>query len=350
MLAGKNQTFNQGFKAKPGLICDFCGYKGHLKENCYKIIGYPPDFKSKKKAPIQGVKPYANAATTEKGNASSTQSTNGNFLTEDQYKQLLNLLNKQDTGDCHSLMAGINALLSNAFDYEWILDSRASHHITFHKEIMHDVKDCNAHNDSGVQGLYNEKRRLMPTAAMVTKNANNLVLWYMRLGHPSTNAIQHIQQSEVIVILKNFFSMVKNQFGVTVKTLRSDNGTEFFNSNCNELFSSLGIVHQSTCPYTPQQNGVIGKKHRHILEVARAMKFQSSIPNRFWGECVKTVVYLLNKWPTSILKGRSPHELLYNKPLDINHLRVFGCLCYTRNLSRGDKFSPRANRCMLVGN
>ncbi|OIS95931.1 hypothetical protein A4A49_58602, partial [Nicotiana attenuata] len=136
---------------RPGLICEFCGYKGHLKENCYKIIGYPPDFRSKKKAPTQGVKPYANAATAEKGNASSTQSTQGNFFTEDQYKQLLNLLNKQDTGDCHSLMAGINALLSNAFDCEWILDSGASHHINFHKEIMHDVKDCNAHNDSGVQ-------------------------------------------------------------------------------------------------------------------------------------------------------------------------------------------------------
>ncbi|XP_070014782.1 uncharacterized protein [Nicotiana sylvestris] len=370
MLAGKNQTLNQGFKAI-GLICEFCGYKGHLKENYYKIIGYLPDFKSKKKVPIQGVKTYDNADTTEKGNASSPQSTQGTFFTEDQYKQLLNLLNKQNTGDCQSLMAG------------------ASHHITFHKEIMHDVKDCNAHNNIGVQvptgnkcqithtgnvsildnqvlkdvlhvldfkfnllsvpkltkelcciamffpdfyipeGLYNGKvmgigkescglyllqRRLMPAAKMVTNDANNSVLWHIRLGHPSINAMQHIQQlknsvdsrvqhscgicplakqsrlkftsssnnivssfqlvhvdvwgsyripthdrkhysitvvdnysrvtwicllqskSEVMVVLKNFFLMVKNKFGVTVKTLRSDNGTEFFNSNCNELF------------------------------------------------------------------------------------------------------------------
>ncbi|XP_070020326.1 uncharacterized protein LOC142180910 [Nicotiana tabacum] len=73
MLTGKNQTFNQGFNAKnPRLICDFCGYKGHLKENCCKTIGYPPDFKSKKKAWIQGVKPYANDVAAETWNTSST--------------------------------------------------------------------------------------------------------------------------------------------------------------------------------------------------------------------------------------------------------------------------------------
>ena len=80
-------------------------------------------------------------------------------------------------------------------------------------------------------------------------------------------------KSEVIVVLKDFLLEVKNQFGTTVKTLRSDNGREFFNSQCSDLLSSLGIIHQSSCPYTPQQNGVVERKHRHILEVARALKF-----------------------------------------------------------------------------
>ncbi|XP_070055181.1 uncharacterized protein LOC142179862 [Nicotiana tabacum] len=63
MLAGRGQ----GFKAtrKPGFICDYCGYKGHLKENCYKIICYPPDFKSKKKTQNSGVKRYANVSVGE---------------------------------------------------------------------------------------------------------------------------------------------------------------------------------------------------------------------------------------------------------------------------------------------
>ena len=51
-----------------------------------------------------------------------------------------------------------------------------------------------------------------------------------------------------------------------MKTLRSDNGTEFFNSSVDELLSSQGIIHQSICAYNPQQNGKVERKHRHILE------------------------------------------------------------------------------------
>ncbi|XP_075074404.1 uncharacterized protein LOC142162005 [Nicotiana tabacum] len=79
----------------------------------------------------------------------------------------------------------------------------------------------------------------------------------------------------------------------------------------------------------------------HILEVARALSFQSSIPSRFWGDCIKTAVHLINKWPTS-LHGKSPYEILYNKLPAIDHLKVFGCLCFASNLPKGDKFAKRA--------
>ncbi|XP_069154502.1 uncharacterized protein [Solanum lycopersicum] len=59
--------------------------------------------------------------------------------------------------------------------------------------------------------------------------------------------------------------MVCNQFDCAIKVLRSDNGTEFFNIQVNELLSSFGIIHQSSCAYTPQQNGIVERKHRHIL-------------------------------------------------------------------------------------
>lgn len=72
---------------------------------------------------------------------------------------------------------------------------------------------------------------------------------------------------EVFVVLKNF-ALIKNQFDKNIKILRCDNGSEFFNSKCNELLASYGVIHQSSCPYTPQQNGVVERKHRQILEVA----------------------------------------------------------------------------------
>lgn len=78
-----------------------------------------------------------------------------------------------------------------------------------------------------------------------------------------------------------FLQYVKTQFGKSVKVLRSDNGTEFVNSVCDAMFKDLGIIHQRSCPYTPQQNGVVKRKHRCILEVTRALKFQAKIPLRF---------------------------------------------------------------------
>lgn len=154
---------------------------------------------------------------------------------------------------------------------------------------------------------------------------------------------------EVIVVLKYFLLRLKKQFAVCVKIIRSDNGKEFFNSQCNALFSSLGIIHQSCCPYTPQQNGVVAIKHRHILEVARAFMFQSGVPHKFWGDCVLTAVYLINKLPSSVLLGRSPYELLHKKSVVLDHLKVFGCLCFAIMLPRGDKFALRARKAVFLG-
>lgn len=116
--------------------------------------------------------------------------------------------------------------------------------------------------------------------------------------------------------------------------MRFDNKTEFMNSKCKDLFTSLGIVHQSSCPYTPQQNGVVKLKHKHILNTTRALKFQATIPVTYCGHCVKAAVYLINKLPSSVLQGKSPYELLYGTTPALEHLRVFGCFCFASVLPK----------------
>lgn len=88
-------------------------------------------------------------------------------------------------------------------------------------------------------------------------------------------------KSDVVAVLKHFIIMVRTQFGKMIKCFRSDNGIEFFNQSCNKLFSVHVIVHQSSCPCTPQQNGVVEIRHRHILETARAIRFQGYLPIQF---------------------------------------------------------------------
>lgn len=73
-------------------------------------------------------------------------------------------------------------------------------------------------------------------------------------------------KSDVCVVLKQFVTYVNTQFDKRIKLARTDNDTEFLNSVCTDLFKSLGIMHQTSCAYTPQQNGVAERKHRHILK------------------------------------------------------------------------------------
>ncbi|XP_047255618.1 uncharacterized protein LOC107847814 isoform X1 [Capsicum annuum] len=156
-------------------------------------------------------------------------------------------------------------------------------------------------------------------------------------------------KSEAIVVIKTFISMIRTQFEIVVKTIRSDNRTEFINSQCKTLFPSLGILHQTSCPHTPQQNKVVERKHIHILNIARALKFQSHLPIKYWGLCVKATVYLINRLPSSVLSGMSLFQLMFSKDPKLSHLRVFGCLCYVTILPRDDKFTERAKPAVLMG-
>lgn len=116
------------------------------------------------------------------------------------------------------------------------------------------------------------------------------------------------------------------------------------------FFREHGILHQQSCVQTHQQNGVVERKHRHLLDVARALRFQANLPLTFWGECVLTAAFLINKIPTPVLCGKTPHEVLLKTKPNFRALRVFGCLCFAINIDPSKhKFDPRAKLGFFVG-
>lgn len=85
---------------------------------------------------------------------------------------------------------------------------------------------------------------------------------------------------------------------------------------------------------TPEQNGLVERKHRHIPNVARSLKFLSKLPGSFWNFFIGHAVLLINRLPTPIVKNKSPFEIMYNKMPDYDNLKPFSCLCCFSTLAR----------------
>jgi len=111
-------------------------------------------------------------------------------------------------------------------------------------------------------------------------------------------------KSEVSSQVKSFIQLIENHHHITPKFARSDNGLEFL---LPEFYASKGIIHQRSCVETPEQNGTVERKHQHILNVARALLFQSKLPNIFWSYAVLHLVFLINRISTPLLKHKSPY-------------------------------------------
>lgn len=157
-----------------------------------------------------------------------------------------------------------------------------------------------------------------------------------------------LEKSEVKDLIKNFCVMAEKQFEKLVKTIRTDNGTKFM--VLSSYFLQQGIQHQTSCVDTPQQNARVERKHRHILNIARALLFQAKLPVTFWGESILTAAHLINRTPSAVLNGQTPYELLHGSKPSYDSLRTFGCLCYAQRRPRNrDKFSDRSRKCLFVG-
>lgn len=145
--------------------------------------------------------------------------------------------------------------------------------------------------------------------------------------------------------IPTFFSMIDTQFHDKIKCIKSDNASDL---KLLEFFINKG--HKFSFVATPQQNSVVERKHQHILEMVRALKFQSNIPIHFLGDCVLIFVCLINRLHCPLLHNKSPYEQLFHHPPFYEHLKTFGSLCFVTTLTQNRSiFYPRFKPCVFIG-
>ncbi|GKE70737.1 cysteine-rich receptor-like protein kinase 8, partial [Tanacetum coccineum] len=159
-----------------------------------------------------------------------------------------------------------------------------------------------------------------------------------------------VQKSYAYSVLKSFITFVLKQFEKEVKVIRSNNASEFLKGSLGPFMKKIGIEHQTSCVDRPQQNGRVERKHKNILEIARALRFHAHLPLSYWGDYVIIATYLINRFPSTVLGQKTPYELLMNKKPTYSNLKVFGCLDVASNPARvNDKMAPRGVPCLFLG-
>jgi transposase InsO family protein len=158
------------------------------------------------------------------------------------------------------------------------------------------------------------------------------------------------EKSQTQETLKGFLTWAQNEFKLRIKKIRSDNGTEFKNSQIEGFLEEEGIKHEFSSPYTHQQNGVVERKNRTLLDMARTILDEYKTPDQFWAEAINTACYSINRLYLHRILKKTSYELLTGKKPNVSYFRVFGSKCFIL-IKRGikSKFAPNAVEGFLLG-
>ena len=150
--------------------------------------------------------------------------------------------------------------------------------------------------------------------------------------------------------IMNFVTFVEKQYSLPVKCVRSDNGTEFRNSTLNDFYTSKGIKRQFSIPRTPQQNGVVERKNRTLIEAARSMLADSGLPLTFWAEAINTACYVQNRILVNKRHMKTPYGVLHKIAPLISFFKAFGCQCFILNIKDSlSTFAAKVDSGYFVG-
>jgi len=144
-------------------------------------------------------------------------------------------------------------------------------------------------------------------------------------------------------------ALVENATNRRIRVLRSDNGGEYTSKEFDN-FKDAGIKKEFTVPYNPQQNGVVERKNRSIIEASKALIHDQCVSMFLWAEAVNTAVYVQNRCPHRAVKGKTPEEAFTGEKPEVGHLRIFGCPVFIHvPTDKRSKLDPSGKKGIFVG-
>ncbi|WVZ81143.1 hypothetical protein U9M48_028558 [Paspalum notatum var. saurae] len=157
-------------------------------------------------------------------------------------------------------------------------------------------------------------------------------------------------KDEAFGFVRDLVLRLRNESHKPMRAIRSDNGREYRNSRFENFCRDLGLEHQFSSPYTPPQNGVVERKNRTLVEMARTMLDEHRSPRRFWAEAVNTACYIANRIFLRAFLGKTSYELRFGRQPSVKHLRAFGCRCFVlKKAGHLDKFESHCLDGIFLG-
>nr|GFC26043.1 retrovirus-related Pol polyprotein from transposon TNT 1-94 [Tanacetum cinerariifolium] len=136
------------------------------------------------------------------------------------------------------------------------------------------------------------------------------------------------EASEVII---SFIKKTQVNLQFQVQRVRTDNGTEFKNKTLAKLFDEVGITQQFSAARMPQQNGVVERRNRTLVEATRTMLTFANLPSFLWAKAIATDCFTQNCLIIHKRFDKTPYELINKRKPNIKFFRVFVCRCYLLN-------------------
>nr|GEZ40470.1 hypothetical protein [Tanacetum cinerariifolium] len=129
----------------------------------------------------------------------------------------------------------------------------------------------------------------------------------------------------------SFIKKTQVNLQLQVQRVRTDNGTKFKNKTLDKLLDEVGISQQFSATRTPQQNGVVERRNRTLVEATRTMLTFTILPLFFWPKAIVTACFTQNRSIVHKRFDKTPYELMNKRKPNIKFFRVFGCRCYLLN-------------------